>query len=194
LLKRPLTLAFSGNGSKTLRILSPNNNTIGEFAKLIFDGVYGQEGNRLDIIFEDDPKKATCKGGILNPTSQTPSDIKPLKFVLIGDDLDSAPTAKVKFEQITEDVQDKIIDSVTGFFDFLFTLHDDNDEFLTRSLGADEGIFDEVKEILNDRVELSQSLKSALNTKKNSKVIEETLFFYPLVGLLHKLAQKISEM
>jgi hypothetical protein len=194
LLKRPLTLAFSGNGSKTLRILSSNNTTISEYAKLIFDGVYGNDGNRIDIIFEDEPKKATSKGGVLTPTRQTPKDIKEIKFTLIGDNLDSAPIDKVKFEEVTEDMQEKIVDSVIAFVDFLFELHDDNDEFLTRSLGADDNIIDEVKEICKDRVELSQSLKSALNTKKGSKVIEETLFFYPLINVLHELALKVSKM
>jgi hypothetical protein len=195
-LKRPLTLAFSGNGSKTLRILSANNNTIGEFAKLIFDGIYNEQGTPLDIIFEDEPKKATCKGGILDPTPQTPNDIKTIKFTLIGHDLGENPdlTEKVKFEQITENKQKQITDSVIAYIDFLFELHNNNDEFLTRSLGADDSIIDQVKEICKDRVELSQSLKSALRTKKANKVVEETLFFYPLIGVLHELAQKISKM
>ena len=196
-LKRPLTLAFSGNGSKTLRILSGNNNTIGEFAKLIFDGIFiEQEGTRLDIIFEEEPKKATCKGGILDPTPQTPNDIKTIKFTLIGNDLGNNPelNEKVKFEQITEDKQEQITDSVVAFIDFLFELHNSNDEFLTKSLGADDSILDQVKVICKDRVELTQSLKSALSTKKANKVIEETLFFYPLIGVLHELAQKISKM
>lgn len=195
-LKRPLTLAFSGNGSKTLRILSANNNTISEFAKLIFDGVYGTVGTHLDIIFEDEPKKATCKGGILDTTPQTPKDIKAIKFTLIGDDMDKKPNPneKVKYEQITEDAQEHITDSVISFIDFLFKLHEINDEFLTRSLSADESIIEQVKEICKDRVELSQSLKSALTHKNSNKVIEETLFFYPLIGILHELAQKISRM
>jgi hypothetical protein len=194
LLKQPLTLAFSGNGAKTLRILSSNNNTIGEYAKLIFDGVYEKEGDRIDIIFEDEPKKATSKGGVLTPIRQTPNDIKAIKFTLIGDNLDSTPTDKVKFEEVTEKMQEKIVDSVVAFVDFLFELHDNNDDFLTHSLGADDNIIDEVKKICKDRVELTQSLKSALNTKKGSKVIEETLFFYPLINVLHELARKISTM
>jgi hypothetical protein len=193
-LKRPLTLAFSGNGSKTLRILSASNNTIGEFAKLIFDQVYGEEGNKLDIIFEDEPKKATCKGGILDSSRQTPSDIKPIKFTLVGDDLNKVPADKMKFEQVNDEMKENIVDSVIEFVDTLFDLHENNDEFLTRSLGADDSIIEQVKEICKDRVELSQSLKSALNQKKGNKIIEETLFFYPLIGVLHELAQKISRM
>ncbi|MDR0873391.1 MAG: hypothetical protein LBN27_08000 [Prevotellaceae bacterium] len=192
-LKRPLTLAFSGNGSKTLRILSPNNATIGEFARLIFDSVYGSEGNRLDVIYEEEPKKATCKGGILQPVKQTPNDIKPIKFTLIGDNLEEIPDKKVKFEELIEESKESIVNSVLEFIDFLFKLHDDNDEFLTRSLGADENIIDKVKEFAKDKTELSQSLQSALKGKKGSKNIEETLFFYPLVGILHELAQAISK-
>ncbi|MDR2146278.1 MAG: hypothetical protein LBE91_07465 [Tannerella sp.] len=193
-LKRPLTLAFSGNGSKTLRVLSSNNNTIGEFAQLIFDGVYGTKGSRLDIIFEDEPKKATSKGGILNSIPQTPADIKKIKFTLIGDNMNCMASKEVKFEDITESVQKQIVNSVIEFVDFLFELHEKNDEFLTASLGADDSIINKVKEICKDRIELSQSLKSALSHKRENKKVEETLFFYPLIGVLHELASKINKM
>jgi len=193
-LKRPLTLAFSGNGSKTLRVLSSNNNTIGQFAKLIFDGVYQENGTRLDIIFEEEPKKATSKGGILNSKAETPADIKSIKFTLIGNDMNSVPTGDVKFEQITEEIQNQIVDSVVDFINFLFVLHENNDDFMTSSFSANENIIEQVKEICLDRVELSQSLKAALSHKRTHKKVEETLFFYPLIGVLHELAQKVIKM
>lgn len=190
-LKRPLTLAFSGNGSKTLRVLSTNTDTIGQFAKLIFDGVYGTEGNRLDIILEDEPKRATCKGGILNPNSEIPNDITKIKFTQVGNDMNAASPAKMEFKDITEDIQGQIVDSIDEFVEFLFDLHKKNDEFLTSSLGANESIVKQVKEICKDRTELSQSLKAALKHKQDDKKVEETLFFYPLIGVLHKLAREI---
>jgi hypothetical protein len=193
-LKRPLTLAFSGNGSKTLRVLSPDNKTIGEFAKFIFNTVFQDHGTTLDIIFEDEPKKATCKGGVLDPIRQTPSDIKALNYTLIGDDLDKKPDpeARIKYDQLTEETKTNIIDSVLTYLKCLFEIHEKNDEFLTHSLGADDAIFEKVKEIATNRVELMESLLSALNTKKSNKVIEETLFFYPLIEILHKIALEIS--
>jgi hypothetical protein len=195
-LKRPMTLAFSGNGAKTLRVLSANNTTIAEFAKLIFDGVYEEKGNRLEIIFEEEPKKATSKGGILEPIVQTPAEINKIKLTLIGTNLEQKASAeeRLKYEDVTSGVQNQIVDSVVSFIDFLFDLHDQNDEFLTKSLGIDDGIIDKVHEICKDRVELSQSLIAALQTKKKGRVVEETLFFYPLVGILHKLAREISNM
>lgn len=192
-LKQPLTLAFSGNGSKTLDILTPNDKTKASFAKLIFDGVYGTNTSKLDVIFEDEPKKATSKGGILNPAPQTPADIKKIKFTLIGDDLNCETVREVKYEEITESVQIKIIDSVVEFVEFLFNLHYDNDDFFTSSLSADETIIDVVKEICKDRVEMEQSLKAALSNKRGNKKVEETLFFYPLIGVLHELARKVNE-
>jgi hypothetical protein len=177
-LKRPLTLAFSGNGAKTLRVLSANTKTIGDFAKMIFDGVYETEGQRLDIIFEDEPKKATSKGGILNPNPQTPADIKKIKFTLIGDDMNKASGSELKFEDITEVVQKRIVDSVLKFVDFLFEQHEKNDEFLTKSLGADDNIFEQVRKYLTTdaRVDMEQSLRFALSSRKKTKKVEECPF------------------
>lgn len=193
-LKQPLTIAFSGNGSKTLRILSANNNTIGTFTKLIFDKVYGESGNKLDVIFEEEPKKATCKGGILDPIPQTPTDIKKIKLTNIGDNFSKTDELdrKIKYEDITLDMQEKIVENVLSFIDFLFELHETNEEYLIRSLGADDSIIELVKSICTDKTELSESLKSALKAKKSGKVVEETLFFYPLIGVLHKLTRELS--
>jgi len=195
-LKKPLTIAFTGNGSKTLSVLSTNTKTISEFAVIIFDKVYNDgTSTKLDIIYEEEPKKATCKGGILDPTPQTPSDIRGIKSTLLGDNMDVFSNENnLKYGELDEEILDKIVDSTQDFSNFLFDLHEQNHEFLTSSLSADENILEEVKQIATDRIELMQSLKSALRTKGQNKKIEETLFFYPLIGVIHKLAQRISEM
>ena len=198
-LKRPLTLAFSGNGSKSLRILANKNEALGEFAQLIFDGVYNsREKLPLDIIFEENPKVATCKGGILIPNKQDPADIKNIKTVLIGDNLNVYPIKSTTYEEITEDVQANIVQSVIDFVEFLFRLHKENDEFFIEYLGADEGVLPKVKEICLDKTELNQSLRQGLAQKakeirSKDKAVEETLFFYPLIGVLHKLAREIGK-
>jgi hypothetical protein len=61
-------------------------------------------------------------------------------------------------------------------------------------LSADDSIIDAVKEICKDRVEMEQSLKAALSHKRGNKKVEETLFFYPLIGVLHELARKVNEL
>ncbi|GHT50036.1 hypothetical protein AGMMS49982_04610 [Bacteroidia bacterium] len=213
-LSKPLTLAFSGNGSKTLRALSDSNAMIGKFAKLIFDGVFNdgeRESAPLDVKFEENPKKATCKGGILEPKAQNFDKIDAIKCTLLGNTFDEIATKQMRYADITPDVEKQICQEVSNYIDFLFKLHDDNNNFFTNKLAADPGILQIVKKICQDKTELSQSLLDGLDQKykdwlgssedsvnltelKESNKVEETLFFYPLIGVLHALALKISEL
>jgi hypothetical protein len=210
-LEKPLTLAFSGNGSKTLRVLSDNNDMIGKYAKLIFNGVYndGKDGS-LDIKFEDEPKKATSKGGILNPTSQNFDKIDEIKCTILGDNFEQIPSRQLRYSELTPEIKAQVSRQVSDFIEFIFKLHDDNNSFFTNKLTADPGLLQFVKKTAQDPVELKESLESGLNLiyenlkgdndgnssldeLKKSNKIEETLFFYPLIGVLHELARKISE-
>jgi len=198
-LKKPLTLAFSGNGSLSLRIVSDEKNMIARFARLIFDGVYN-DGNKgeIQVIMEENPKKATCKGGILNPVSQDYETIEDIKTILPGNDFDTFSKERITYADITPEIEKGVIKSVKDFFNFLFKLHKDNDDFLSNKLNADPSIYAKVKEMCMNETALSQSLSDGLYNKRQEVTddtkVEETLFFYPLVGILHDLALKISEM
>lgn len=197
-LKRPLTLAFSGNGAKTLECLSRNGQTIGQFAKYIFDSVYASEGDDLQIIIESEPKKATSKGGIINQESQTPAQIRKIKYTLLGDDMSQSPVlaTNMQYGDIAKNDKkvDEIVNSVSEFVDFLFELHDKNDDFFTNYLGAEASIIDKVKKICSNKTEMRQSLLHALSSKRDDAKIEETLFFYPLVAILHELAAQVQKL
>jgi len=199
-LKKPLTLAFSGNGSHSLRIVSTDKETIAKFAQLIFDGVYddGTKTKIQVIMEEENPKKATCKGGILSPVSQDYETIENIKTILIGNDFDTFSKEKFTYADITSEVKQGVLQSVKDFFYFLFDLHKNNNDFLSNKFAVDPVIFAKVKEICLDETALSQSLLDGLYYKRQEVTdetkIEETLFFYPLVGVLHDLALKISEM
>jgi hypothetical protein len=196
---KPLTLAFSGNGSLSLRIVSNKKEMIARFARLIFDGVYN-DGNKgeIQVIMENDPKKATCKGGILNPVSQDYETIEDIKTILPGNDFDTFSKERITYADITPEIEKGVIKSVKDFFNFLFKLHKDNDDFLSNKLNADPAIYAKVKDICQNETGLSQSLSEGLYNKRQEVTddtkVEETLFFYPLVGILHDLALKISEM
>ena len=202
-LKKPLTLAFSGNGSLSLQIVSNSAPTIARFAQLIFDGVY-DDGNKgeIQVIMEENPKKATCKGGILNPVSQDYDKIGDIKTILLGNDFDIIPEERITYADITitPEIEKGVLSSVKDFFNFLFKLHRDNNDFLCNNLNADPAIYAKVREICLNETALSQSLSEGLNFKRQEKdvtettKVEETLFFYPLTGVLHDLALKISEM
>jgi hypothetical protein len=176
---------------------------IGRFVKLIFDGVYGNTSGDIEVIpIIENPKTATCKGGIEGLVSQDYETIDSIKTIPAGNDLDTFADEELTYADITEDMQNAVVQSVKDFFTFLFDLHSKYKDFLTDMLAADPVIFNQVKEfILGEKGEqvLSVSMFRGLKNKRrevnddNAK-LEETLFFYPLTGLLHDLALKITEM
>jgi hypothetical protein len=200
-LKKPKTLAFSGNGAHSLRIISDEMNMIERFAKLIFDGVYGDTSGSIEVMMEKNPKIATCKGGIESPISQDYESIDNIKTILVGNDFETFSDKKLTYADITEEVQNDVVQSVKDFFIFLFDLHNNNNDFLSNKLAADPAIFNQVKEfIMGEKGEqlLSVSMFKGLKNKRqevnDETKLEETLFFYPLIGLLHDLAFEITEM
>ena len=197
----PYTIAFSGNGSKSLSVLSSDNNTLKNYIKLIFETVYGakySDNDELEIIYEENPKEATCKGGILNPTSQTFADIANLKLSLLGNDLQTFVSSK-KYSEIDNSIQKDVSNEVIKFIDFVFDLHKNNNSFFVQKFDVDGSILDSVSEICKKNV--LEYMKLGMENKKEKikdlgtdGELEETLFFYPLVGILNNLAREINKM
>ena len=200
-LMKPKTIAFSGNGARTLHILSDEDNVIAKFAKLIFDGVYGDDKGTIVVMMEANPKIATCKGGIESPDPQPYETIGNIKTIFVGNDF-SHDDNHLTYADITDDMKEDVVKSVEEFFKFLFALHKNNQEFLVNTLSADQAIFNDVKEFcLGEegkqllRVSMAQGFlnKCSSDGVGDDTPVEETLFFYPLVGLLHDLAFMISQ-
>jgi hypothetical protein len=202
-LVKPKTIAFSGNGAKTLHILSEEDSMVARFAKLIFDGVYGDSTGTIEVMMEKNPKIATCKGGIERPNAQPYDQIGNIKTIFVGNDFASTNDEKLTYANITDSIKNEVVESVKDFFVFLFELHKNNNEFLINNLAADSSIFNEVKEFcLGDegmqllQVSMSKGIANKRDTDgvNDETQLEETLFFYPLVGFLHNLAYKIYKM
>ena len=197
-LMKPKTVAFSGNGSHSLRIVSDEKTMIERFAKLIFDGVYNDNTGRMEVIFEKNPKIATCKGGIISSIPQDYEAIENIKTIPIGDNFDTFSDRKLTYADISPAIEQGVVRSVKDFFRFLFDLHKNNDDFLSNKLAIDPAIFDKVMAFCMDEQLLNVSMFKGLKQKRDEVTaetkIEETLFFYPLVGVLHDLALEISKM
>lgn len=200
-LMKPKTIAFSGNGAKTLRILSDDDTMVAKFAKLIFDRVYGDTNGTIEVMMETNPKIATCKGGIDNPVRQDYECIDNLKTIFVGNKFKKEADNELHYSDITDEIKEDVVKSVEEFLKFLFELHKDNKEFLINNLSADSSIFNMVKEFCmgeEGKQLLRVSMRKGISNKRESDSVnddtklEETLFFYPLVGLLHDLAYKIS--
>jgi len=214
-IQRPAAVVFSGNGSKTLNILSPDNTILGKFIQYIFDGVYNEvESDSLKIHKSSEPKEATSKGCIQycleGRTSQTPAEIDDIKCTLLGNDMTVEYKGGETYQQIsnTETTKDEIVQSVIDYIEFIFKIHESNKKFFINSFGADPNKINNVKDFCKNKTILKDSLNMAINKvidfamieareKKQKDVqpieVEETLFFYPLIKTLHDLAYKISK-
>ena len=193
----PRHITFSGNGSKVLNVLTPNDATLENFTKLIFEAVYEQSYNDdgLTIIREvENPKEATCKGGLLNAKPQDYSSIMALKQTLLGDASQTFVAKDLKYDDIDmtleENVQEEVKKAIQLFFDL-------NEKFsYVEKFDSERVKWDTVKKYcLKD---IKTYLKNGINAKKEEieqigvePKIEETLFFYPFTGILNMVAQEV---
>ena len=199
-LSLPQTLAFSGNGSKTLSVLSNNNETIAKFASLIFEKVMGKQysGYKLDVIMDDEPKLATCKGGLVHKGSQNFEDIEEIRTSLLGID-DNTFTDGLKYKDInTAENINAVAENVSAFVDFLFDINTDNKQLFVNYFSADAGIMKNVRALCKD--DLVEYTKQGLLKKEEELTswgagqetdVEETMFFYPITAMLANIARNI---
>lgn len=196
----PQTLAFSGNGSKTLKVLSSDKVTLAKFAQLIFEKVFGTRYSdaTLDVIYEEEPKLATCKGGISCKENLTFEHVDNLKTSLLGTNAETFTDGK-HYDMVGKAEIEAVASEVSQFIDFLFEINDINKNFFVDSLATDASVIRDVKAICKE--DLVEYTKQGLEKKKeeiklwglgDDAEVEETMFFYPIVAMLSNLARKIN--
>ena len=197
----PRHITFSGNGSKILSILSTNNSTLERFTKIIFEKIYGEKysDDGLSIIRPDNSKESTCKGGvILNPfQSQDYSQINEMKTILLGSDQETFAAPKSSYDDIDNNMIGGVVDNTKQFIDFAFNL--DKDFSFFNEFDVDKSILPDVKKLCTRDVKTY--LENGISLKKQmlqqdgaDNIIEETLFFYPLVGILNAVVREIYNL
>ncbi|MFN3588366.1 MAG: hypothetical protein ACK4UP_03225 [Spirosomataceae bacterium] len=194
----PKNISFSGTGSKLIGIISPNDDQIKKLTKVIFEKVFDSTYDLNDNLefFTDRaiPKEATCKGAL-------EMDNQALQ-ILAGDINEVyAATYNDEFTELTyndfdkSEIKNSILKEVTHFLDFFFDL---NKEFNFKN---ELDVNSEFIKIARDvtRVNLSSYLDEAISLKKAANVdddtaskVEETMFFYPLIGAINHLAYCIG--
>lgn len=197
----PRHITFSGNGSKMLNILTTSNATLENFTKLIFEKVYGQKYSvdGLTIIRPESSKESTCKGGIIHEPFQ-PQDyfqLKEMKTVLLGKDDTTFATDKMSYDDIDDRLKKAVVDNTNKFFDFAFSL--DKDFSFFDAFEVDKSIMESVKALcardVKTYLENGISIKEQMLEQDGAdNKIEETLFFYPLIGILNALVREIYKM
>ena len=197
----PRHITFSGNGSRILNILSSNDDTLVRFTKLIFEQIYETDypTDGLELIRPANPKESTCKGGILiSPfQSQDYNEIKDMKTILLGVDGNTFADEELTYKDISDGIVEGVVRTVRNFIDFTFGL--DKKFSFYDNFDIDRSIMDKVKDLcfkdiktyLSNGISLKE--KSIQQDGANDNV-EETLFFYPLVGILNAVVRKIYQM
>jgi hypothetical protein len=193
----PRHITFSGNGSKVIRILSTDTGTLEQFTKKIFEKILGTSVlGKLTIIHNaENPKEATCKGGITNnPEPEDYGSIANKKVILKGSDNQSF-ISNEKYSNI--DSSDIVQTTNTAKQFIQFTLDLNNDFSFKNNFGVETSSFDIAKSecLKNNDLETytSKGMEQKLKEVSKDDVIEETMFFYPLVGMINELSNVIFE-
>lgn len=202
----PKNVIFSGNGSKVIGLIdeSIKFSSLTELSNLIFHKVYslGAKSDEereqitkpnLNIQQFGAPKEITCKGGLLFDERDS-VNIESIKKVLVGSK--DEPLSKIQYPELDSNLLNSVADEVEDFIKLFFDLHNEFNFFHNFSINA--AILEDCERELLDRDELLEQLEQGIQNKKeqlfgNEKIaVEETLFFYPLVGMINKLAYDLT--
>ena len=197
----PGNILFSGTASKTVKIIDPQagNPNMANLFRYFFKQVMGIETDHLNIALSENPKEITCKG-VLRADLGDDQISCPVVFWLGGDD-DSVwskalnKTSDIKDTPYYRDLETggskKLIESSVNHY---FTLLDEyfKGVSLEANFGIDNAAYLKFKQMRSSNITdfLEQGLKAFY--KSPEKHIEETLFFYPLIGILNKLAFELA--
>lgn len=193
-LHAPSNIAFSGNGSKVVSILTPNKETLETLTSKIFKLIYSDEDIKpIKLIINTvNPKEATCKGGLF--LGHEPENIRNKKAILLTNKLVTNET----YNDVTT-LYENTIDEVRKFVDFLFLkLANGKDVSLSNDFGINSNYKNLAIECFNENLEtyIEKGVNLKLQSKDVSKedIIEETLFFYPIIGVINDLSNRICDM
>ena len=196
-LKTPANIAFSGNGSKVITILSVEVEPLQRLTKKIFSLVYDEDATNINLILNsDNPKEATCKGGLF--MSEMPSGVSNTKEVLLGTNRTDLVKSQ-KYADVDEEMLNSVKEQVWDFFDAITIKIPKSDVI---SLKNDFGIDEEYVRLagkcfnrndLKTYITKGVKLKYLANAVSKDDIIEESLFFYPIIGVMNDISNDICE-
>ena len=213
-LEIPEFITFSGNGSKVIRLAGGGSDlgTLLGYTKVIFGEVYGVGSTAgsaggsaagsavpsMEFRLTANPKEITCKGGLeCADPSRFDSLEEQILVTLPGTDgTTTVPPATLKYTDLqSEAVVGAVVSEVSAFIDLFFALNSRYNYY--SYFGIDGKGFAEYKEILKSRLksDLIDGIRQKMaEVEGNADVdITETLFFYPLVGAINRLASSIQK-
>ncbi|MCD7977452.1 MAG: hypothetical protein LUG51_09925 [Tannerellaceae bacterium] len=190
----PRYITFSGTGSKIITLLDTSQDlkTLGKFTSILFANIFESEEQKVQLKQNKNPKQITCKGGLL--ADKNSEDTEGMKVVLLGTP-DNVFADKATYNTLNEKIEKDAEKEFQNFLELFF--HLDKQINFNNNFGVNPSQRDWYKDLLLE--EAIEFIKMGIKTKQSEleeddySAIEETLFFYPLVGGLKKLANNISK-
>ncbi len=191
-LDMPRHIAFSGNGSKVIRIITTDNQLLARYTKIIFEKVLGKPYDKeLELIGLDkntNPKTSTCKGGLLHSGDERIEN----ETIVFKSDNTGIVTSEDTYASIDSDYKARTIEAVKDFFKFVF--EDMNNAFnFDNNFGVKKASFKIAQEVA--RKDLLTFLEKGIEQRREESEaedkIEETFFFYPIKGVLQNISLEI---
>lgn len=198
----PDNFIFSGTASKTLLFLDNSRSEgfkmIKDLILHIYGKVFQEDFSRKIIHIELDkqPKQVTARGGLKLTDRERLAEDKVLLWLggrnfldkVVDAEKDILPTPR--YNEIDKNIVKDVIASIQDFYQVL-------DDFMdSKKLASDFNIDESAKEIFKEWRDrnLEEFVNWGIESHYGNKAdhIEETLFFFPLIGVLNRLAYQLS--
>ena len=195
-LNHPRYITFSGTGSKIVSIADSSDklNALTELTQIIFKQVFEEKVvSKIELKQDENPKEISCKGALMYPHNES-TNIEIIKSVLLGSTEEILiPHTSKSYNQIDSKIENDVVEEYNNFIDWFFSLN--KELSFKNNFGINQSHLEAYKECLKENA--LDNLKIALQEKKKElkgdldENIEETLFFYPLIGGINHLAYNI---
>ena len=189
----PRHISFSGNGSKVIRIITPDAKLLAKYTKLVFESIlnkpYGKELEILGMEKDYNPKESTCKGGIVGEGTNDVEDI-----IVFKSNCSGFVTPSDTYDCVNDEYKGATIHAVKDFFNF--TLKEMNEKFnFDKNFGVDYNSLKTASYVSNNDFDtyLEKGIAQRKEESESTDTIEETFFFYPIKGVLHAISQEIYQ-
>lgn len=192
----PKHIVFSGTGSKVLNIITSDFKILANISQLVFESICDKKFDSDGLTIEAEkemPKEVTCKGGLMLNAQDLAIDISTIKAThscLNG-------VEKLTYNQIDENVKVNIANYVVEFNNFFFKINTQFSfaEYFNVSAESIEIFKVESNKHLRDYLEEGLEFNKKLDEiATDNKEIEETLFFYPLIGAINNITSHLSQL
>lgn len=192
----PKHIIFSGTGSKVLNIITSDLKILANLSKVIFENVYNQkfDSDGLSITTEREmPKEVTCKGGLMLNAEDLAIDINSIKAThtcLNG-------VEQITYNQLDETAKSTIANYVGEFNTFFFNLNSQYSfaDYFNVTAKSMEIFKEELGKHLRDYLEEGLEYNKKLDeVGSDDNEVEETLFFYPIIGAINNLSSHLSQL